>query len=167
MHEEVKFELKNWYVDNQEVIDNSKVADLGSNDLNGRVKDTIKHAVGFDIVISDTVDVTIKPGEIPDGHKGIYGVLTSVSSFQFCPDSQLYKQQIIDLLYEGGLLFLTMCTTKCNGNHSTSNNEYGYGDGIRYTMEELSNLFKPEFEIISIYETDNHHPDLILKAMKK
>ena len=168
MHEEVRLELKNWYIDNEEIINNSKVADIGSNNINGSVRDIIKHVVGFDIVTNDSVDVTIVPGKIPEEHKGIYGVVTSVSSFQFCPDSILYKQQIIDLLCPGGLLFLTMCTTKCTGNHNSSDNDYGYGDGVRYSIEELSELFTPEFEIISIYETEiDHHPDLILKARKK
>ena len=39
-------------------------------------------------------------------------------------DSNLYKKQIIDLLYDEGLLFLTMCNDRCKGNHSTSPSNY-------------------------------------------
>ena len=168
MHDQVRSELVNWYYENLELINKVKVADLGANNINGSVSETISHVVGFDIVINDNVDVVIVPGIIPDEHKNIYGAVTTVSSFQFCPDSQLYKQQIIDLLCDNGLLFLTMCTTKCKSTHNTSINDYDYGDSVRYSKDELRNIFASEFEIIDLYETEyNHHPDLILKARKK
>lgn len=168
MHDQVRYELKKWYIDNLNYINTTKVADLGANNINGSVSETINHVIGFDIVNNQNVDVVIVPGVIPDNHKKIYGAVTSVSSFQFCPDSKLYKQQIIDLLCDNGLLFLTMCTTKCRSSHTTSINKYEYGDGVRYTIDELKSLFSDEFEIIDIYETSFiPHPDLILKARKK
>ena len=61
-----------------------------------------------------------------------------------------------------------MCTTKCKSTHNTSINDYDYGDSVRYSEDELRNIFAPEFEIIDLYETEyKHHPDLILKARKK
>lgn len=167
MHRTVKYELVKWYLNNKTDIDSTKVADVGAFDINGSVKDVIAHVVGFDIYNGKNVDVVINPGEIPDEHKFIYGAVTSVSSFQFCPDPYVYKKQILDLLSTNGLLFLTMCSSKCNAKHSTSPNEYGFGDSVRYSIDELINIFTPEFEIIEVYEVDKEHNDLILKAKKK
>ena len=71
MHDQVRSELVNWYYENLELINKVKVADLGANNINGSVSETISHVVGFDIVINDNVDVVIVPGIIPDEHKNI------------------------------------------------------------------------------------------------
>lgn len=167
MHRNVNQELIKWYLNNKQILDHNKVADLGAFDINGSVKDVIKHVIGFDIYDGKNVDVVIKPGIIPDEHRGCYAAVTSVSSFQFCPDSNLYKKQILDLLSPNGLLFLTMCGSKCTAKHSTSPNDYGFGDSVRYSIEDLIGIFTPELDIIEVYEMDRDHNDIILKAKKK
>lgn len=167
MHKNVKQELIKWYLNNKEIIDNNKVADLGAFDINGSVKDVINHVIGFDIYDGRNVNIVIEPGIIPEEHKSQYIAVTSVSSFQFCPDSKLYKKQILDLLSPNGLLFLTMCSNKCTAKHSTSPNDYGFGDSVRYSIEDLIDIFTPELDIIEIYEMDKDHNDIILKAKKK
>ena len=55
----------------------------------------------------------------------------------------LYKKQIIDLLYDEGLLFLTMCNDRCKGNHSTSPSNYkDFVDQKRYSKIDLENIDK-------------------------
>lgn len=168
MHDNVKKHLIEWYNVNKTFIDNSKVADLGSYNINGGVKDIIVHSVGFDIYNGLGVDVIIKPGIIPKEHIGKYSVVTCVSSFQFCPEPFLYKKQMIDLLCEKGLLFLTMCSDKCPRGHSSSPNEYKFGDEIRMSLTEIENFFKDDFKILELKDVlYNGHPDIILKAIKK
>ena len=98
MHSAVKIELIKWYLSNKEYLDATTVADIGAYNINGSVKEVINNSIGFDIFDGDGVDVVIHPGTIPDEHKFKYGAVTTVSSFQFCPDSELYKKQILDLL---------------------------------------------------------------------
>ena len=168
MHNNVKQELSNWYKSNKEYIDTISVADVGSYDINGSTKDIIKDSVGFDIYDGVGVDVTIKPGVIPEEHINIYGAVTSISSFQCCPDSNIYKKQIIDLLTKDGILFLTMCATSCRGKHSTSPNEYNYGDGVRFTIDGLTKFFSDSFNVVECYEkSESDHNDLIYKGIKK
>lgn len=167
MHKTVKDELSKWYEQNKNILIDRPIADLGSYNINGSVKDIIVNATGFDIYEGKNVDVVIKPGLIPSEHKNNYVAVTTVSSFQFCPDSKIYIDQILDLLCDNGLLFLTMCGDKCKSNHSTSPNIYGYGDSVRYKINELSDLFSKSFDIVEIYEMDNGHHDIILKAKKK
>jgi hypothetical protein len=167
MHESVNNELIKWYNDNKDYIDQNKIVDIGSFDINGSVKNVIKHSIGFDIYKGKNVDVVIEPGVIPEEHMFKYGAATSISSFQFSPDSQVYKKQILDLLCDGGLLFLTMCGDKCKYSHTTSPNKYNFKDSVRYTKNELHDIFSPEFNIIELYETMSDHHNLILKAKKK
>ena len=171
MLDSVKNHLTRWYQENKEYIDSVKLADLGSFNINGSTRDIINNLTGFDILEGKGVDIVINPGVIPPNHIGIYGAVTSISSFQFCPDSNLYKKQIIDLLYDEGLLFLTMCNDRCKGNHSTSPSNYkDFVDQKRYSKIDLENIFKDDFEILEIYETGEHnneHGDLIIKAKKK
>ena len=167
MHRTVKRELIKWYLSNKEYLDATTVADIGAYNINGSVKEVISNSIGFDIFDGEGVDVVIYPGTIPDEHKFKYGAVTTVSSFQFCPDSELYKKQILDLLCDGGLLFLTMCNDKCNGEHTTSPNGYDFKDSVRYSLDELTNLFSKEFDVIDLYEVNKEHNDLILKAKKK
>lgn len=167
MHNSVKFELVKWYSDNKNYLDGVFLADVGSYNINGSVKDVIKNVTGFDIYEGHGVDVIISPGFIPENHRLKYGAITSVSSFQFCPDPEIYIRQILDLLCKDGLLFLTMCNSKCNVKHSTSPNKYNFVDSLRYETDELIKLFSKNFEIIEVYEINDLHNDLILKAKKK
>lgn len=167
MHNSVKEEIVSWYNQHKEQIESSKIADLGSYDINGGVKDVIPSVVGFDILEGKGVDVVIEPGIIPDDHKFQYDFLTSTSSFQCCPDTPAYMKQITDLLKPGGELILTMCSTRCPKGHSTSPNDYNYKDEVRYTIDEMRSLFGQEFEIHNVYEIYKGHADLIIKAKKK
>jgi len=167
MHNSVKDEILNWYNQHIDKIEQGKIADLGSYDINGAVRDVIPQSIGFDILEGKGVDVVIKPGIIPDEHKFQYDFVTSTSSFQCCPDTPAYIKQITDLLKSGGELILTMCSTRCPKGHSTSPNDYNYKDEVRYSIEQIRSLFGQEFDIHEIYEKHDGHSDLILKARKK
>lgn len=167
MHHSVKEEIISWYDQHKEQIKQGKIADLGSYNINGGVKDVIPEVIGFDILEGKGVDVVIEPGIIPDEHKFQYDFLTSTSSFQCCPDTPAYMKQITDLLKSGGELILTMCSIHCPKGHSTSPNDYNYKDEVRYTTNEMRVLFGQEFEIKELYEKANGHHDLILKATKR
>lgn len=171
MHNEVLNEFNNWYKDNKEHLDTKPVAELGSYNINGTMKDEVFHRIGFDICEGPNVDVIIEPGVIPDEHKNKYDSVISISSFQFCPDSEAYKKEILDLLCDEGLLFLTMCSPKCQLGHTTSPNKYEFKDSIRMTHEEIKDFFGKDFEILELYDLPiidsmSHH-DTILKAKKK
>ena len=167
MHNSVRRALAKFYFDYKGDLDTTAVADLGALDINGSTKNIISHAVGFDIVEGKGVDVLIVPGSIPDAHRNVYGAVVSISSFQCCPDPALYKRQIIDLLQEGGILFLAMCSNKCNFQHSTSDNKYGYKDEFRLEFRELERFFATDFNILELAETNYEHPDFILIAKLK
>jgi hypothetical protein len=167
MHNSVETELIKWYNDNRNYIDNILIADIGSFDINGSVKNVINHVKGFDIYEGKNVDVVIKPGLIPDEYKFLFGAVTSISSFQFCPDPDLYKKQITDLLCDRGFLFLSMCSDKCEKGHSSSPNKYNYGDEVRMSLTEIQNFFESDFTITELkYILVDNHTDIILKAIK-
>lgn len=148
MHDAIKKELALWYNYLKPHIDNQKVADLGSYDINGSVKDIIPHAIGFDILPGKNVDVVLVPGIIPPEHKNKYGFVTSTGSFQCCPDSRMFKAEILDLLNWGGELFLTMCSDGCKYKHSTSPNSYNFQDSVRMTSNQLASFFEPEMKTL-------------------
>ena len=60
------------------------------------------------------------------------------------------SQQFADILNQPA--------TDANGDATTEPDNF---------IEELSDFFSPEFEILELYETQTNHPNLILKAKKK
>lgn len=167
MHDSARRSIAKFYFDYKSAIDASEIADVGALNINGSVKDIIPHAVGFDIVDGNGVDIVIKPGIIPAEHKNRYQFVTCTSSFMCCPDPVMYKTQLIDLLDKNGTLFLTMCSNKCRYRHTTSQNEYGYKDEFRMELRELEQFFSREFKIREIGETNYEHPDLVMVAQLK
>jgi hypothetical protein len=162
MHDAVAKQLARFYELNRALMDSIRIAELGALDLNGSCRSIVPIDTGFDIVEGPGVDEAIVPGEIPSRFHHTFGAVVSVSSFQFCPDPSLYRQQILDLLVPRGLLFLTMCAPSCTYSHSSSNNAYAFTDGIRLTLEELRKFFSPEFREISCFEVvDEGHGNLI------
>lgn len=166
MHNAIRVEINKWYQDNKQYLDTIEIAELGSHDINGSIKEIIPNSIGFDILEGKGVDVKITPGVIPNEYKNIFGAVITVSSFQFCPKPIEYKKQILDLLKPEGLLILTMCPNICSPGHSTSLNEYGFGDSIRMSQSELQEFFENEFYNIKIFENNEDHPTLILTAVK-
>lgn len=162
MHEGVAKHLAKFYELNRPLMDAIRIAELGALNLNGSCRDIIPVDTGIDIVSGPGVDEVIIPGEIPDRLRHMFGAVVSVSSFQFCPDPGLYKTQILDLLVPRGLLFLTMCAPSCTYSHSSSNNPYEFGDGLRFSLDQLRAFFEPEFREISCFESvDSDHGNLI------
>jgi hypothetical protein len=167
MHKNVREHVEEWYQSNRHSIDTSKIADVGAFNINGSIKDIIPHTIGFDIYDGNGVDVVIEPGVVPEEHVGKYKFVTSISSFQFCPDPDLYKKQITDLLCDGGFLFLSMCSNKCEKGHSSSPNKYSYGDEVRMSLTEIQNFFETDFTITELkYTLVDNHTDVIIKAIK-
>ena len=154
MHDPVKNKVSDWYQRNRVRIDGSMIADLGAYDINGSVRQIIPHVVGFDIYSGKGVDVVVVPGQIPFEHRNRYDFVVTVSAFQFCPNSLAFKFEILDLLKDGGELFLTMCSVKCKYLHSTSPNIYNFADGVRMTESEIISFMGPEIEALDCHVAD-------------
>lgn len=116
-------------------------ADLGSYNLNGAVKDIVPSAIGFDITPGPGVDVVIVCGHIPREWQGQFDTVFSVGSFQFCPDSEAYLSEIVQLLRPGGVFLLTMCSPRCHDAHNTNPAHVGIPE-TRYTLPQLAPLIE-------------------------
>jgi hypothetical protein len=167
MHKGAAIEIKKWYQNNKQYLDTIKIAELGSYDINGSVKDIIPNTIGFDILEGKGVDIVITPGIITEKYKQVFGALITTSAFQCCPDITLFKTQVLDLLKPEGLFILTMCPDSCNPGHSTSPNEYKFRDSIRMSQSKLREFWEDEFNNIKIFENNEEHATLILTAVKK
>jgi dTDP-4-amino-4,6-dideoxygalactose transaminase len=172
MHDSVARSLQDWADKYRRFLEKAAVADIGAYNINGSTKQVLAKSpcasiTGFDILAGDGVDVVIQPGEIPEEYHGQYDVVTSISSFQCCPDSDVYRQQIIDLIKPGGMLFLTMCSTECKSKHSSSPNEHYEGDYVRMSREQLIKFFSRDFEMLKCYESHAYHPDLVYIAQRR
>ena len=171
MHASLFNALKALHAQHQAAVAPLAVAELGSLDINGSIRDFIPDLTGFDIVAGPGVDVVIQPGAIPPEHQRRYGLVVSTSSFQFCPRPDLYKRQILDLLGAQGHLFLTMCSDRCQQRHSTSNNEQGFGDSFRMSLAQLRAFFDDAFDCLSIEElvsaTVHPHLDFVYVGRRK
>ena len=142
-----------------------KVAELGSYEINGNLIGIFDNSVGFDVVPGPRVDVIIKPGVIPEEHKGQYDTVIAISSFQFCPDSNLFLNQIEQLLIPGGKFLVTLCTPECAGGHRISIDHYD--DCLRPTKPQLLEIFN-RFEHVIVYETvPEYHKDFVVIGRKK
>lgn len=167
MHESSIKTIVGWYAENYHRLHDHRplIADLGSLDINGRVSGFIpEKIIGFDILPGDNIDVVIKPGIIPDEHKNKYGAVISANVFHLCGDIESYRTEVRDLLDDSGLFILTMCKPDCTAIHNTSQNEYGFRDGIRMSAEQLKETWKDILNIDEIY-LEGH--DLVLKGSKK
>lgn len=159
MHESVKCTLSEWIGTFGDVA-NKAVADVGAYNINGAVKDVIPHAVGFDLVAGPGVDVVLNLGEVPEEHRGRYDIVTSLGSFQCCPQPGSYKAEIVGLLKPGGHLFLTMCSPGCQARHTTSPG--GFQDCLRFHPGELEDFMRPEIVSLACYvNSERIHPDLV------
>jgi hypothetical protein len=167
MHRDAIVYIEEWYTKNQEYLDINDVADLGSYNINGTVKDIIPKVIGFDILKGEGVDVVIKPGIIPKQYRYKFGAVVTTSAFQCCPNPDIFKKQVLDLIKPEGLFILTMCPQSCEAGHSTSPNKYEYKDSIRMSLDELQKFWGEDFTNIEIYENDEDHPTLVLTAIKK
>jgi hypothetical protein len=158
MHDTVRNALSDWLESIGGAADMA-VADLGARNLNGSVKSVVPHALGFDLSTGPGIDVVIEAGSIPEEHRGRYDLVTSVSSFQFFPRPLTYKDEITQLLKPGGVLFLTMCAPTCVTEHTTVP---PYGDCLRLSVPELTELMRPEIEMRQTILTGaDGHEDII------
>lgn len=160
MHLEAMDEIKKFII-KYDINEKLMVAELGSYNINGSVKEVIPYSHGFDILSGKGVDNVIEPGKILEQYKHKYDILISTSSFQTCPDSNLYKQEILDLCKNNALVFLTMCSLDCKYQHSTSPNQYNFKDEIRMSEKQLINFMAPEIEMIDCYIVKYNHSTII------
>lgn len=165
MHESVKNYLVKWWQSHREERDTWRIADLGSLNLNGQVRDYVPVTVGIDIVEGPGVDVVVLPLPLwtPPELCCSHDAVTAVSSFQFCAARVNFKRQVVELLKPGGLLFLTMCNNRCTTEHSTSDNPYGWGDEFRMGAQELLEFWQTEIAMTQ-FTVDLHN--LVLEGYK-
>lgn len=159
MHYSVKQETKSWFKRNP-ILQSCTVADLGSLNINGSVKDIIPQAVGFDLIEGPGVDVVIEDGEIPKNWKGYFSAVVGVSSLQFCPNLENYKKEVVDLLAPDGLVLLTSCTLSCSCHHTTSSVT---DDKHRLRPYEVQDLFHPEIFLRYSWSVSSEHEDMIFE----
>lgn len=158
MHDAIREAWKEWHAKNGPFIQTAKIAELGSQDVNGTIKDYIPQSIGFDIIEAKGVDIVIKDGWITAEHRQAYDLVVSISSFQFCPDPHMYMNEILALLKPGGILFLTMCGVGC----------IHMDDHIRLSKEAIECLFSKFFDIEEIRVLEESiHKDVILVARLK
>lgn len=117
--------------------DLSPVAELGSYDINGGIRDIVP-VTGFDILPGRGVDIVIEPGTIPLEHHGKYQAVLSLDSFPYDPQPARYICQILTLLAPGGRLLLIACNANCRHQHTTSPNTLGHVDQTRWTNEQFA-----------------------------
>ncbi len=158
MHSSVKEEIMEWKERNP-ILRDCRLADLGSLNINGAVRDFIPWAYGIDLVRGPGVDIVIEEGVVPKIWRGIFGAVVGTSSLQYSSSLQNYKKEIIDLLRPGGLVFLTVCSPGCKVKHTTSSVTE---DTHRLTSHEVQELFKPEI-ILSYHSAGDGH-DMIFEG---
>lgn len=147
MHSQAFKEIQGWVSENQEIVQGSNVADLGALNINGAVKDIIPHAVGFDICSGKGVDVVLEPGKIPVDHLHKYDIVFCVNALNACPNTEIYYNEVSDLLQDHGLFFLIFRLGNVT-NHSTSPNKYGYTWYVITDPSKIVDVFKRAFTII-------------------
>lgn len=125
--------------------DLAPVAELGSYDINGGIRDIVP-VVGFDILPGPGVDCVIVPGAIPIHHRNRYQAVLSLDSFPYDPVPERYIDQILDLLAPGGRLLLIACNANCRHRHTTSPNSLGHVDQTRWTNEQFRQRLGAWFE---------------------
>jgi hypothetical protein len=159
-------ELICWAAANEAKVIRGTIADLGSYDVHGRggVRPVLPKAVGFDLVAGPGVDVVLhRVGDIPPSHWGKYSAVTSLSSFQFCPDFKAYRHEILVLLKPGGLLLLTMCCKACGDQHNNSPNEFNGRQELRWDLARLEAFFAEE---MSVTRCEQQGGTYVLEACK-
>ena len=126
----------------------SNIADLGSLNINGSVKDIIPSATGFDICSGKGVDVVLEPAVVPEKYMSSFDIVFCVNALNACPDVKIFVKEIKNLLKSGGILFLAFRL----GNylsHSTSPNKYGYGWYQISDPDKIICEFSSDFDIVS------------------
>lgn len=165
MHESSIKNIMRWYGAHFSMLTGKPIAELGSYDINGSIKDFIpEEIIGFDICEGPKVDIVLTPGEVPDTYKGIYKAVISANAFHLCGEPEKYKREVVDLLEKFGLFVITMCKPDCECSHNTSPNKYGYRDGIRMQPEELVKFWDDAFICERVY-IEGH--DLVYWGTKK
>ena len=162
MHASIAAELRCWAKELGLDSANVKIADVGSYNLNGAVKDILPSAVGFDILPGPGVDVVIAPGEIPDEDQGRYDVVVSISALLFAPDPRTLCGEILDLLRPGGRAFVSTCAPSCTLEHTGPE---GFPDRWRLAPEEIMAFFAPvagEWR----YSGPDDHRDIVITLEK-
>lgn len=151
---------------------NAKIAEIGALNINGTIRCMMPpegEYVGFDVAEGKNVDVVLKPGEIPEEHRMKYDVVMSVSSFQFCPEEDIYMKEILDLMNPKsklGFLFLTMCPVDCHQAHSSSNNGYDWHDTHRWPIETVRKFFSQHF-FCQVRQLRWMHKDIVVTGRLK
>ena len=162
MHRESREALSSWYEQYKDEL--KAVADMGSYDINGSVKEVIPYVVGFDICQGDNVDIVINNYVIAPEHLGVYDGVTALNSIQYCDNPSMFVWNLRRLLRVGGRCLLTSCGPDCKQRHTPSP---GAKDCIRFSPEQLRILFQSRgFSKIEIQRLcDRPNDDIILRAI--
>ena len=169
MHQELIKYIKEWSIEISG-IGLLKIADIGSYNINGGIRDIFSNVTGFDILYGDGVDIKISPGTIPECHKYIYDIVFCVNSINSCPSIKYFIDEIKDCIKINGDIFI--CYRVGGGLHSTSINEYGYTWEIicEKKSKDIIDEFKNTFTIkkmLKINVSENRYDQiLILKSEK-
>lgn len=136
--------IREWY----DRVQPERVADLGSLNLNGAVRDIIPVACGFDICSGPGVDVVLEAGAVLPEHEAAYDGLVAASAYQFAPEPEQFLNEAWRLLRPGGSLLLTMCPLYCTAEHSTSPELTGTRE-TRHSLFVLACVCASRFELVN------------------
>lgn len=166
MHNIVRREIKRFI--RKHPMQSARIAELGSLNINGSIRELLPPLTGFDIVKGKGVDVVINPGWIPVRYRNKFDNVFAANSFQYCKNPKIFKKQIVDLLKCRGIVWLNMCWPKCHRSHTTSKNEYAYTDTTRMTKAQLKEFMSPQIKCIRVYMTGTkEHKDIIYIGQKR
>lgn len=155
MHDSVKREIK-WWLDR---IQPKRLADLGSYNVNGSVKDLRPDAIGYDVIEGPGVDyVLTRPFS-----KYSHNMVVSTSTLQCAPEPQQWLNTLYELVTHDGVVLITICAPSCTPGHTTP----FHRDCNRFTDPLLETFMGEQFHKVALYHTGGEHDDQIYVGMPR
>ncbi len=140
------------------------VADLGSYNVNGQVRDIMPEniLVGYDVLQGPGVDyVLADPPYVPAEHRGQYDLVTSCGVMMIAEHPEWIRDEAAALLKPDGWVFLTCCAPACGCKHTTP-----WGDDhTRFSANDLILLMRPRFVVDKVWPTE--HPEVVYTGRRR
>ncbi len=157
MNEAIKQELK-WWLDR---VQPKRLADLGSYNVNGNVKDLREDVIGFDMIAGPDVDFVLPVNN--QAHRYLFHMVISTSVLQFAPKPQEWLNTLYELVAHDGVVLMSICTPFCPLNHTTP----FHRDCNRFTDQLLEEFMGEQFHKVALYHTGGLHDNVIYVGMPR
>lgn len=139
-----------------------KVADLGSYNVNGQVRDIIPNVTGYDMLLGPGVDhVIVEAPYIPSEHREQYDLVTCCGVLMIAENPEFIREEAYQLLKPEGWLFLTTCSPECKCHHTTPWGE----DKHRLSVNDLILLMRKKFVVNKVWMTE--HPEVVYTGRRR